>query len=179
MAWARLDDGFFDHPKVEGLSNAAFRAYVGGLCLCNRHLTDGVLTRKQVAKLASAKVRGDLVTAKLWDKRDDGGVDVHDFDDYNRDAETVKAERKRNAERQKRWKEKQRLGEANGVNDGVSNTDPSRPVPTRPDAFESVNGKAVVPTTTEKAAEKSTQERALSLVQSLADSFKPVAEEAA
>jgi hypothetical protein len=115
MAWARLDDGFFDHPKVEGLSDAAFRAFVGGLCICNRYLTDGVISSQKAAKLTRPKVRTELVTAGLWHERDDGSIDIHDFGDYNRDADTVKRERKQNADRQSRLREQRRLEERNAA----------------------------------------------------------------
>lgn len=42
MTWVQIDDDYPDHPKVIGLSDAAFRLHVRALCYCNRHLTDGV-----------------------------------------------------------------------------------------------------------------------------------------
>jgi hypothetical protein len=135
MAWTKLDDGFTDHPKVAPLSDPAFRSFVGGLCFANRYLTDGVLPGHATAKIATAKVRKELVGAGLWNERDDGGVSIHDFLEYNRDAETVKAERRANAERQKRWRDQHRNGVTDGVShggsNGVSNGTPTRPDPSK------------------------------------------------
>src|SRR6266511_515529 len=137
MAWTKLDDGFADHPKVAPLSDPAFRAFVAGLCFANRYLTDGVLPGHAVAKIATAKVHKELVAAGLWRELEDGGVSIHDFLEYTRDAETVKAERRANADRQKRWRERHRNGVtnavSNGLSNGVSNGTPSRPDPTSPD----------------------------------------------
>jgi hypothetical protein len=140
MAWARLDDSFFDHPKIECLSDRAFRAYIGGICLANRYLTDGLLTERQMLKLARKQIRKELIDSGLWEPVDacneTAGVRIHDFAEYNRTAEEVKAERQRNAERQKRWREERRNGVTNGVTDavtdGVSNAAPTRPDPSRP-----------------------------------------------
>jgi hypothetical protein len=137
MPWVRLDDTFSDHPKIEKLSDKAFRAYIGGLCLANRYLTDGRLTQLQVRKLANPKARAELLE-ELWHEQPNGDVEIHDFLDYSRSAEDVKAERKRNADRQKRLRDKRRNEESNGVTpgvthtatNGVSNAAPSRPVPT-------------------------------------------------
>jgi hypothetical protein len=155
MAWARLDDALVDHPKIEPLSDRAFRAYIAGLCLCNRYLTDGVLTERQVAKIAPKRAREELISAGLWHPINacsaSSGIRVHDFLEYNRDAGSVKAERRQNAERQKRWREGHRDPETgqfeedrnavtnasrNAVTDTVSNAKrnaaPPRPVPSRP-----------------------------------------------
>jgi hypothetical protein len=51
MAWARLDDQFPDHPKVERLSDAAFRLHVAGICYCARALSDGHIPRRNVRRL--------------------------------------------------------------------------------------------------------------------------------
>lgn len=135
MVWARLDDTFFDHPKVERLSDAAFRAHVGALVYCNRYLTDGAVSAAQVSKLTKPKLRAELIAAGVWEEREDGIV-IHDFLEYNRTAEQVKAERAASAERLRRWRE-QRNAVGNGVTDGegngASNTVPSRPDPSRPD----------------------------------------------
>ena len=143
MAWTRLDDGFADHPKVAPLSDPAFRAFVAGLGYANRYLTDGEIHAHELRKNVAPKVRRELVAAELWHERDDGGIDIHDFLEYNRPAETVRAERKANAERQRRFRDSHRDPETgqfttprnavtNGVSNGVSNAAPTRPDPTRP-----------------------------------------------
>ena len=133
MAWAKLDDGFGDHPRIAPLSDKAFRAYVLGLCYANRYLTDGDLPALAVAKLATAKTRNELVAVGLWRENGDESVKIRDFLQWNRDAESVKKERRANAERQERHrKRKARNAVTNALRNDVSNAVPSHPIPSDP-----------------------------------------------
>jgi hypothetical protein len=78
-----------DHPKVDGLSDAAFRLLVTMWCWCSRHLTDGKIPKATWEKRGKEKVRSELVTAGLVDMID-GGVQMHDYTDHQRTAEEVK-----------------------------------------------------------------------------------------
>lgn len=81
MAWVRIHDGALTHPKLVGLSDKAFRLWVWGLCYCQMHLTDGAIPAAAIPQpVRTATV---LSLAKLWDARDDGGFDVHDYLDWN------------------------------------------------------------------------------------------------
>ena len=51
MTWVVLDDKMPEHPKNVGLSDGAFRLHVSGICYCNRHLTDGIISADMVAQL--------------------------------------------------------------------------------------------------------------------------------
>lgn len=84
MPWVKLDDGCDEHPKLVGLSDGAFAAWVTGLLYCNRNRTDGFIP----AAAAHRRLRGDgeetaeeLVRAGLWERTDDG-YRVHDYLDY-------------------------------------------------------------------------------------------------
>lgn len=106
--WIVLHDGMPDHPKVEDLSDRAFRALVRLWCWCGRHLTDGRVTAKVWAKYATPSVRKELMAAGLVDAHDDGSVEMHDFLDWQRSsAEVTHAiEAKKTAGRQgnhQRW----------------------------------------------------------------------------
>lgn len=98
MSWARLDDGFPQNPKVIGLSDAAFRAYVEGICYATRHLTDGMVPRASVREPDAAT---ELVRAGLWNT-ERRGWQVHDWHDWNPTAERIKQQRKDAAERMRR-----------------------------------------------------------------------------
>jgi hypothetical protein len=100
VTWVKLDDHFADHPKVIGLSNAAFRAYVEGLCYSARHLTDGHIPAAQVARVATRKPLLELVSSGLWNWNDDGVV-VHDYLEYQEDSATILERRRRDSERKK------------------------------------------------------------------------------
>ncbi len=94
MSWAKLDDGLPNNPKVEGLSDRAFRLYVGSICYCARNFTGGALTAKATrivcAEAAALKKHvGELHDAGLWDRTGDGYL-VHDYLKYNPSTEDAK-----------------------------------------------------------------------------------------
>lgn len=140
MAWGRLDDDFYDNPKVgelledpEGLAAIGFwtlkfswaHRYTrrpgkipGFLPRANVVLTPGI-DRSQAQKLA-----GLLVKVGLWELRDDGWQ-IHDFDAY------LPSERKRaaqSANAQKRWSKT--VTDASGsTTDASGNTDDASQMP--------------------------------------------------
>jgi hypothetical protein len=87
MTWARFDDDFTRHPKIVGLSDRAFRAYVDGICYGSRYGTDGRLPYAH-AVTWGMEVRAELVASGLWEEagRD---VRIHDFLIYQRKREDV------------------------------------------------------------------------------------------
>lgn len=106
MTWLRLDDSFYDHPKIDGLTDPAFRLHVAAANYCARHLTDGHITAPAALRLtATSRQRtiDELVTAHLWDPTPDG-YEIHDFLRYNPTREQVEADRRGNARRQALWR---------------------------------------------------------------------------
>ena len=99
MPWVNLDDQFPDHPKVAGLSDAAFRLHIAAICYCNRYLTDGVIDRKEVRKLVrrySKKTVDELVSGGHWYDHNGLGVyELHDFLQWNRSREEVREQQER------------------------------------------------------------------------------------
>jgi len=147
MAFARLDDAFPDHAKTEGLSDAAFRLHVSGICFCTRLLTDGLVPGDRASRLVP-RFRGrslaELVAAGVWhpDGHDcgrcpqpgPGNFWVHDLLEWNRSRAEVEQDRAAAADRQQKWRESRRdkrrdsqrsntvtNGVTNGVTHGVSN----------------------------------------------------------
>ena len=82
MGWVRLDDRFPDHPKVEAISDRAFRLHIRGLCYCSKYLTDGRVPRAVAKRLGSLKSLGELMAAALWSDEKDG-YSIHDYLEYN------------------------------------------------------------------------------------------------
>ena len=136
--WTKLDDGFYANLKVLGLSDRAFRLYVTGLNWSVSQLTDGhipevalPLVLPTATPATRSKAIAELVAAGLWDPCSSHSAPcwlVHDFAEYQPTRDSVEADRTRNRNRQRKWRDKQRT-------DGVSNAlvtepDPSRPVPT-------------------------------------------------
>lgn len=117
MPWSRLDDTWYDHPKLMNLPDRQ-RNEAAGLrdrCLSwsNRHLADGHIPMSVLTLLgARASVVDALVTAGLFE-RERTGIYIHDYPDFNesrteileRRAKLIEAGRmgglakKRNAER--------------------------------------------------------------------------------
>lgn len=92
MSWVKLDDAFFDHPKIANLSDAAKVAYLEGICYCNRNLTDGFIPYKKAQDMAGkSRVIAELVPA-LWELTE-RGFTVHDYLDYQPAREQVLAQR--------------------------------------------------------------------------------------
>lgn len=84
----RVHDGMPDHPKVEGLSDKAFRALLTEWCWCSRQLTDGKIPAGRWRK-QPAKVRRELVSSGLVEELAGGDVQMHDYLEWQRSAAEV------------------------------------------------------------------------------------------
>lgn len=75
----RVDVLLMEHPKIEGLSDKAFRHLLDLWCYCGRNRNDGIVTDRRW-KTVPPKVRDELVTRGLADPIDiGGGCVMHDF----------------------------------------------------------------------------------------------------
>ncbi len=102
MTWVRLDDRFAEHPKVVGLSDAAFRLHVNALCYAARNLTDGHIPVGAIRALrGQRRTVVALITAGCWEECDDGWA-IHDYLGYNPSAEAVNNGRRAAKERMQR-----------------------------------------------------------------------------
>jgi len=113
--WVKLDDEFFDNPKVAGLSDKAQLLYVASLTYAAKHLTDGHLNdrgQRVVKALVGATDRAakELVAVGLWEC---GQADylIHDWAKYNPPAAQVRAEREAARQRMIRARSGERSGE--------------------------------------------------------------------
>ena len=144
MGWARIDDQFHDHPKVDGLSLAAVGLWTLTLSWAHRHrakaIIPGHVPQTRVDKVAgkhAKQLTDELVTAQLWEPEIGlGGYVIHDFADYcpkERDAaERREAGRKGAA---KRWSADSKLP-SEAVASDSSRADapaPTSAFPSRPD----------------------------------------------
>lgn len=106
--YIRVHDGMPDHPKIEPLSDAAFRLLVSTWCWNSRYLTDGHVPAATRAKRGKAKVWDELIAAGLADVNEDGSLTMHHYTEHQRTAEEVQAIRDARAEsgalgNHKRW----------------------------------------------------------------------------
>jgi hypothetical protein len=97
MTYFRLDDHVDEHPKIAGLSDAAFRQFVTAIAYSSRNLTDGLVPRgvTWVRKAAT----DELIAMGLWEPME-RGWQVHDYLDHQRSAATVQEQR---AKARERW----------------------------------------------------------------------------
>ncbi len=120
MSWAKLDDAFADHPKVVGLSDAAFRLHVTAILYAARYETDGEIPGGVLARMgASPECAAELADAGLWDHAT-GGYAIHDYLKYNPSREQRDELRRRAADRQERWRNER----TNAVTNPVTNRTP-------------------------------------------------------
>lgn len=102
--WSRLDDTLIDHRKIYEAGELlgrngtaiALGIYVVGLMWCNKHLSDGHLSKAVVKSFRHVKnplgVADALTAAGLWEKNGNG-YKVHDFHDFNPTANAVRTRR--------------------------------------------------------------------------------------
>lgn len=119
--WAKFDDSYPDHPKVQPLSDAAFRVHVRAICYASRYMTDGALPLSFFKGFEAE--RAELESARLIDRCGDS-FSVHGFLEYNPSKQRVLSERAAVAERKERWKERRSERDKNGAGNGVRNTAP-------------------------------------------------------
>lgn len=102
MAWSKLDDGMWSHPKFLGLSNAAVGVWAKALSWTAQQLTDGALPKalKMVLRASDEDV-AELVEAGLWDEAGTGWQ-IHDYLEFNPSRESVLAERAKGRDRAQR-----------------------------------------------------------------------------
>lgn len=96
-AW--LDERIWCHPKFTEVSDAAFRVYIHGLAYSDGFGCRGVLLSGQQQRIGSTpRLRRELVEGRLWEERDGGAVEIHDWQEHNGKRDDRKAfdrERKR------------------------------------------------------------------------------------
>lgn len=92
-----IHDGMPDHPKIEPLSDAAFRLWVETLCWCSRHLTDGKIPPTSWVKRGTAKTRQELVISGLVEMVGEQWY-CHDYTEHQRTAEEVALLREKRAD---------------------------------------------------------------------------------
>jgi hypothetical protein len=76
--YIRVDVLLPEHPKIEGLSDKAFRALIELWCYCGRNHTDGIVTQKQW-QARTKGARDELVKAGLAVPVPGDGCMMHDF----------------------------------------------------------------------------------------------------
>ncbi|WP_063039678.1 hypothetical protein [Nocardia pseudovaccinii] len=103
--WFRFHAGMPEHPKVDPLSDSAFRALVEAWCLCRRTGNDGRIPMSTWRKRWKAKPRAELVDAGLVHLDDDAAV-MHDWLEHQPSTGELNRKRELRAEAGKRGGQK-------------------------------------------------------------------------
>lgn len=135
MAWFKVDDRLWSHPKWMMLPIEAKALWVSAGSYCAMHETDGEISRQTLAIVLpnsrQTRAANALVEAGLWEQESDG-YRFHEWAEYQPTKAQLDAERQATKERVKRWRNSQRNGVTNGVSNSGGNG-VSTPAPTRPD----------------------------------------------
>lgn len=153
MSWFRVDDNFWAHPKILGLSSDALALWLRAGSWCSQQLTDGRVTPYVMPMLrATPSEAAELVDAGLWTEDGDAFV-FHDWEKYQRSRAEVLREREQARERQQNARKRARERRDGAVSDASSHavtddvsSDVSSASPTRPDPTRPVGTTDVVPT---------------------------------
>lgn len=136
MTWFKVDDGFYDHPKVEALANGEH--YVSAVALwtlagswCAKYLTDGHVPRSRVVRLGlPMEAAEELVRVGLWTEEDDG-FRFYGWTEYQPTREEVEARRAQDRDRKR---------EARAVKSARRQDSTRSPQSVRPDADRTPSG---------------------------------------
>lgn len=93
-----VHDGLMEHPKIEPLSDKAFRTLFECWTWCSKNTSDGVLPPGSWSKRGTAAARRELVAAGLMELTEDGGAVVHDYTEHQRTAAEIEALRAKRRE---------------------------------------------------------------------------------
>lgn len=98
MPFLLVDDCMDTHPKIEQLSDRAYRLHMAGLQHCARNLTDGLVSAPTIRGLkarlkASKKHLDELVDSGCWEPYRGGSFLILAYLEYN--PSKAEVERKR------------------------------------------------------------------------------------
>jgi hypothetical protein len=115
MTAFRVDDGMYDHPKFEGISDSAIALWTRAGSWCGRYLNGGYVPEDRIRKLGySIEVAEELVSRGIWkhgpppDSEVDstGGFHFHQWHQHQPTKEKVESEREKWREDKRRQRTK-------------------------------------------------------------------------
>lgn len=114
VSWAKLDDGFWAHPKVMGVGNVGAGIFARFLAYCGDHLTEGLVPAPVVGFIVGddAAALEALERFAMVQIQDSGSVLVPDYLEHNPTRAKVKADREQRAEAGRRGGSKSRTRRA-------------------------------------------------------------------
>lgn len=130
MPYLNKDDEFPEHPKIDALSDGAYRLHDSGLHYCAKNLTDGLIPERKVSRLKpefKPSQLAELIDSDVWHhggegcntehcpKGEAGTYVVHDYLEWNKSKEWWEQKRRTDAERLANWREKNRVQNEGGT----------------------------------------------------------------
>ena len=117
MAYVRFDPGFTRHRKLNALSYEDRWHAIEAVDWCVGSSSDGILMASDLTaawpgcdKRKAGRIALRLADAGILEARPKaagGGWTIHDFEDYQLSAQAVSEQRRKGAERQRRYRERQ------------------------------------------------------------------------
>lgn len=105
MAWFNADDKMHSHPKSRQAGLEAIGLWTLAGTYCTDYLTDGAVPEWFVESWPKGKLlAAKLVKADLWESTDDGWQFLS-WAEYQRTKEQVLADKKKAADRKRKWQE--------------------------------------------------------------------------
>lgn len=92
-----VHDGMPEHPKVEALSDGAFRLLIDLWCYCHRNHTNGRVPATTWRKRGTPRTRAELLAAPFAVNRPDGDVEMREYLDHQQSTDDIAAARERKA----------------------------------------------------------------------------------
>lgn len=119
--WIKVKVAYIDHPKVDGLTDAAFRWMHRAWAYAGKHETDGYLPPAWIKKVPP-RVQRELEDAGLWLRAiHEGGREIHDWLEHQQSKQQLSQQRTAAASRQKsRRDSRSDFERINGVTHGSS-----------------------------------------------------------
>lgn len=106
MAWFKVDDHLYSHPKWIDLPKGSRALWVTAGAWCAGQLLDGVIPASVLPLLGGNRADAQrLVASGLW-REVNGGWKFHDWAAYQPTKKAVMDKRAKDAERLRLWREK-------------------------------------------------------------------------
>lgn len=149
MTWFKVDDSFYDHPKVFDAPDCAVALWTRAGCWSARNLMDGFVPTGIPARLCGDPDTAikELIHRGLWE-RTSGGFRFHDWPVYQPTAAEERAKRAKRAESGRlgglaKARASKEAGESLASASPVAKQNPT---PTRPDPKKNKNSSSAAPT---------------------------------
>jgi hypothetical protein len=107
MGYLLIDDGMFEHPKIEALRPADAIAHMKAMCWCSRRATGGHIPPQTLKTIGITEAQATrLLDGGVWETNGDGGFVVHDWGDFNPPDDPAERKRWHARKRQQRYRAK-------------------------------------------------------------------------